>query len=63
MVVLNGGLTACPLPGEPSLGQDTAHTCGFCQEPGDVSQAVVQGSRAAALIAARLAGCATGGKQ
>lgn len=107
MVVLNGGLTACPLPGESSLGAimpDTGETssspstgetgwgcgtslvpthpqslpsgeesllvartpalphtptsgqrCGFCQEPGDVSQAVVQGSRAAALVAARLA--------
>ncbi len=65
MVVLNGGLDACPLPGESNLGAvapPPGRSCGFCQEPGDVSQAVVQGSRAAALVAMRLAG-AMGGRQ
>jgi hypothetical protein len=60
--VLNGGLTACPLPGESDLGQAAPNACGFCQEPGDVSQSVVQGSRAAALVAARLVN-RTGGTQ
>ncbi|MEN6437255.1 MAG: 4Fe-4S binding protein [Syntrophobacter sp.] len=84
-VVLNGGLTACPLPGVSGAGtgnqsrdvgapvtsaggqkqtQDPAHqTCGFCQEPGDVAQSVIQGSRAAALVAARLMNRAAGGVQ
>jgi heterodisulfide reductase subunit A2 len=61
MVVLNGGLAACPLPGETRVSQDAIHTCGFCREPADVSQSVVQGSRAAALVAARLIG-KTGGR-
>jgi heterodisulfide reductase subunit A2 len=59
MVVLNGGLVACPLPGKSSLGHlslPPGRSCGFCQEPGDVSQAVIQGSRAAALVAVRLLG-------
>ncbi len=60
MVVLGGGLATCPLPGETALGpgSDPAaqeRGCGFCREPADVSQAVVQGSAAAALAAARLA--------
>ncbi|MCE5335671.1 MAG: 4Fe-4S binding protein [Desulfobacteraceae bacterium] len=59
MVVLNGGLAACPLPGESRLEPDRAQTCGFCREPADVAQAVVQGARSAALVAARLS---AGGK-
>jgi len=84
-VVLNGGLTACPLPGASGISPETAtragespvspnedperapkpafQTCGFCLEPGDVAQSVVQGSRAAALVAARLINRATGGAQ
>ena len=61
-VVLNGGLASCPLPGETHLVKDTIHACGFCREPADVSQSVVQGSRAAALVAARLAGNSGGGQ-
>lgn len=72
-VVLNGGLTACPIPDVSGTGSEneregissdgqkltqargyTPQTCGFCREPADVAQSVVQGSRAAALIAARL---------
>ncbi|MFZ2448886.1 MAG: 4Fe-4S binding protein, partial [Syntrophobacteraceae bacterium] len=56
MVVLGGGLASCPLPGESRLARDPGLSCGFCQEPADVSQAVVQGSRAAAMAAVRLAG-------
>lgn len=58
MVVLNGGLKGCPLPGESALGQGPEFLpdrgCGYCREPADVSQAVIQGARAAALAAARL---------
>ncbi len=60
MVVLNGGLAACPLPGESRLPVDGARSCGFCREPADVAQAVVQGARSAALVAARLS---AGGNQ
>lgn len=53
LVVLNGGLAACPLPGAGD-GAAPGRSCGFCQEPADVSQSVVQGARAAALAAQRL---------
>jgi heterodisulfide reductase subunit A len=59
LVVLNGGLAACPLPGgpdgrtAPQADPASGRSCGFCQEPGDVAQSVVQGSRAAAMAAAR----------
>ena len=54
LVVLNGGLAACPLPGAQG-GTDPDRRCGFCREPADVAQSVVQGARAAALVARRLA--------
>lgn len=56
IVVLNGGLSSCPLPGPTVLGERAHLSCGFCREPGDVSQSVIQGSSAAALVAARMAG-------
>ena len=61
IVVLNGGLTACPLPGQSGSDAGTGNACGFCQEPADVSRSVVQGSRAAALAAMRLARRTGGG--
>ncbi len=56
LVVVNGGLEGCPLPGAAPSGPLAAEgrACGFCQEPGDVAASVVQGSRAAALAALRL---------
>ncbi len=58
LVVLNGGLAACPLPGaeriRPKEGPVAGRSCGFCAEPADVAQSVVQGARAAALVAQRL---------
>lgn len=53
-VVLNGGLGTCPLPGKAKQDPGAGNTCGFCLEPADVAQSVVQGSRAAALVASRL---------
>ncbi|MHC1725417.1 MAG: FAD-dependent oxidoreductase [Syntrophobacteraceae bacterium] len=65
IVVLNGGLKGCPLPGASAFGQDSGllpeRGCGYCREPADVSQSVIQGSRAAALAAVRLAVRAGGG--
>jgi heterodisulfide reductase subunit A-like polyferredoxin len=60
MVVLGGGLASCPLPGWSDPVPGAGQSCGFCREPADVSQAVVQGSRAAALVAMRLASLAGG---
>lgn len=62
LVVLGGGLALCPLPGASVLDAKRSEICGFCREPVDVSQAVVQGSSAAAIIAARLIG-RKGGRQ
>lgn len=56
LVVLNGGLAACPLPGAQGLGPEPDRRCGFCAGPADLAQSVVQGARAAALAARRLAG-------
>jgi heterodisulfide reductase subunit A-like polyferredoxin len=64
LVVLNSGLAMCPvqsekpgaLTGSPGKAGQKHERCGFCQEPSDVSQAAVQGARAAALSAARLLG-------
>jgi len=61
IVVLNGGLTACPMPGRSGSSTQTGSACGFCEEPADVSRSVVQGSRAAALVAMRLASRTGGG--
>ncbi len=61
MLVLNGGLTACPLPAEPDPANPRGESCGFCREPADVSQSVVQGANAAAVVAARLANRTGGG--
>jgi heterodisulfide reductase subunit A len=54
LLVLNGGLTACPLPGRAQAQEQVGSRCGFCQEPADIAQSVVQGARAAALAALRL---------
>jgi heterodisulfide reductase subunit A2 len=56
MVILNGGLAACPLARPEGAAEPGTRSCGFCQEPADVSQSVVQGARAAAAAAVRLAG-------
>lgn len=57
LVVLNGGLAACPLPGQAQIRTQASdgRACGFCQEPADIAQSVVQGARSAALAAQRLA--------
>ena len=54
IVVVNGGLGQCPLPGlAPGVnaGSSPALKCGFCHEPADVAASVIQGA-AVALSAA-----------
>ena len=59
MVVVNGGLAQCPLPGSTpgtaSAGPLEARTlaCGFCAEPVDVAGAVIQGVATAVSAAIR----------
>lgn len=53
LVVLNGGLAQCPLPGLPPEGGPAILSCGFCAEPADVAGSVIQGASAAALAALR----------
>ena len=49
IVVVNGGLEQCRLPGDKSdSALRTASRCGFCDEPVDVAGAVIQGTAAAA---------------
>ena len=52
LVVLNGGLACCPFPeGElPVSGMRAARKrCGFCAEPADIAQSVMQAGSVAAL--------------
>ncbi len=54
MVVLNGGLAQCPLPGGRQEDAPVpVLSCGFCAEPADVAGSVIQGAAAAALAAIR----------
>lgn len=58
MVVVNGGLAQCPLPGNVPAKQDMQPerrplSCGFCAEPVDVAGAVIEGAAAAAAVAQR----------
>ncbi|MDR2820054.1 MAG: 4Fe-4S binding protein [Desulfovibrio sp.] len=54
IVVLNGGLACCPCPEEAA--EAGAHPCGFCSEPADIANSVIQAGSAAALICGRQTG-------
>jgi hypothetical protein len=59
MVVVNGGLSQCPLPGKAPAAASAGPlapvtlACGFCAEPVDVAGAVIQGVATAASAAIR----------
>jgi heterodisulfide reductase subunit A len=54
IVVLNGGLVCCSCPeGAAKIG---AYACGFCSEPADIANSVIQAGNAAALICGRRIG-------
>ena len=48
VVVLNGGLASCPDLAEAALIR--GRTCGFCKEPADIAQSVIQGADAASRV-------------
>jgi heterodisulfide reductase subunit A-like polyferredoxin len=48
IVVLNGGLACCPCP--EGTAEVSAQACGFCSEPADIANSVIQAGNAAALI-------------
>lgn len=60
IVVLNGGLASCPASSSASCAGLPVHaegvrpplSCGFCREPADIAQSVIQGAGAASRILA-----------
>jgi len=52
LLVLNGGLAACPQPGDEKAL--STQSCGFCREPADIAHSVIQAGHVAAQI---YAGC------
>jgi heterodisulfide reductase subunit A len=52
LLVLNGGLAACPQPGGDRAQPEYLASCGFCREPADIAQSVIQAGHAAARLCA-----------
>jgi heterodisulfide reductase subunit A len=49
LLVLNGGLAACPQPGGNG---ERLQSCGFCREPADIAHSVIQAGHVAARLCA-----------
>jgi len=49
LLVLNGGLAACPQPGG---AKEQLKSCGFCREPADIAHSVIQAGHVAARLCA-----------